>query len=249
MGKSVARVTTPRQQLFDGDRMASDEFLRLYEADPVVVRAELINGVVYVNAWREVVDGKEVVVSPIGREGHGRPQANVIGWLTHYSFGTPGVACSAPSTVQMSDKTAAEPDALLWIEPAQGGRTTPPSGDDITGAPELVVEVSNTSASRDLGTKFDAYQQDGVKEYIVWRTGKEALDWFVLRRGKFAPLVADSNGWLRSEAFPGLWLDVPSLLAGDMAQVIRVLQQGLGSPGHAAFVAKLAAAKAKRKTK
>jgi hypothetical protein len=40
---------------------------------------------------------------------------------------------------------------------------------------------------------------------------------------------------VRSDVFPGLWLAVPALLAGDMPTVLAVLQQGLDSPEHQAF--------------
>ena len=53
--------------------MTSREFLRRYEADPTVERAELIQGVVYINARRVVIDGQEQIMPPIGNEGHSIP--------------------------------------------------------------------------------------------------------------------------------------------------------------------------------
>jgi len=41
---------------------------------------------------------------------------------------------------------------------------------------------------------------------------------------------------LSSRVFPGLWLDVPALLAGDVARVLATLQLGLTSPEHAAWL-------------
>ena len=40
--------------------------------------------------------------------------------------------------------------------------------------------------------------------------------------------------------FPGLWLAVAQLLTRNMQRVLAVLQEGLQSPEHAAFVQKLA---------
>ena len=62
---------------------------------------------------------------------------------------------------------------------------------------------------------------------------------FVLRAGQYEPLPVDSNVLLRSEVFPGLWLDPAALLRGDLAAVLAIVQQGLGSPEHTAFVARL----------
>ena len=48
-----------------------------------------------------------------------------------------------------------------------------------------------------------------------------------------------ADGILRSAVFPGLWLDPAALVRGDKARVKAVLQGGLDSPEHAAFVARL----------
>jgi len=44
---------------------------------------------------------------------------------------------------------------------------------------------------------------------------------------------------LRSRVFPGLWLAVAELLAGNMQSVLTILQTGLQSPEHAEFVQQL----------
>jgi Uma2 family endonuclease len=83
------------------------------------------------------------------------------------------------------------------------------------------------------------YCRHGVREYVVWRVLDQQLDWFVLQGGTFEPLAPDAAGILRSPTFPGLWLDPAALLCGDMQQVLAVVQQGLASPEHVAFVQKL----------
>jgi len=50
------------------------------------------------------------------------------------------------------------------------------------------------------------------------------------------PLPADENGVIRSRVFPGLWLAVEDLLAGNMVRVLSVLQEGLASSEQAEFV-------------
>ena len=73
------------------------------------------------------------------------------------------------------------------------------------------------------------------------RTYDNALDWFILRHGRYESLAPGSDGILRSEVFPGLWMDAAALLRGDMLAVMRVVQDGLASPEHAAFVQALRA--------
>jgi hypothetical protein len=86
-------------------------------------------------------------------------------------------------------------------------------------APELVAEVAASSASFDLHEKLDAHRR--------------------LRDGRFEPRPPGEDGLLRSEAFPGLWLDRDALLRGDLARVLAVARRGVQSPEHAAFVERL----------
>ena len=105
-----------------------------------------------------------------------------------------------------------------------------------------MAEVASSSVSIDLTTKLHVYRRNGVREYVVWRVLDRAVDWFVLRDGQYARLVPDEEGLLRSEIFPGLWLDVPALLRGDVAGVLAAVQRGLTSLEHNAFVVHLSRA-------
>jgi len=128
---------------------------------------------------------------------------------------------------------------VLLIDPACGGQARISADDYLEGAPEFVAEVAASSVSIDLHTKFQVYQRSGVREYLVWRVLEQAVDWFVLRAGQSERLVPDAQGVLRSEVFPGLWLDTAALLRGDIAVVLAPVQLGLASPEHEAFVARL----------
>ena len=69
--------------------------------------------------------------------------------------------------------------------------------------------------------------------------------WFVLRLGRFIDLPPGPDGIYRSEVFPGLWLDPVALLAGDLRRLQAVVDLGCATPEHAAFVAQMAAARAR----
>lgn len=129
-----------------------------------------------------------------------------------------------------------QPDGMLLIDPAFGGQATISDDDYVEGPPEWVGEISASSASFDLHTKKTVYRRNGVREYVVWRVLDKQIDWFVLRDGDFVLLQPDAAGILKSEVFPGLWLDPAALIAGDMQRVLAVLQEGLASPEHAAFI-------------
>ena len=212
--------------LENGDRLTRNEFERRYDAMPHLKKAELIEGVVY-------------VPSPVRYQHHGAPHALLIGWLVHYAAGTPGVGVSDNTTVRLDLDNEPQPDALLLIDPTCGGQTRISSDDYIEGSPELVAEVASSSVSYDLHAKLHVYRRNGVREYLVWRVSEQAIDWFVLRAGQYERLPVDASGLLRSEVFPGLWLDPVALVQSALATVLAIVQQGLGRPEHAAFVARL----------
>jgi len=58
--------------------------------------------------------------------------------------------------------------------------------------------------------------------------------------GVYQVQPAPADGVWRSQMFPGLWLNGPALLQGNMAQVVATLTQGLNSPEHAEFMEQLA---------
>jgi Uma2 family endonuclease len=209
-----------------GDRISRAEFERRYEAMPQLKKAELIEGVVY-------------MPSPVRHRHHGHPHAWLIGWLIQYEAATPGVETGDNSTARLDLDNEPQPDGLLLIAPDRGGQARISVDDYIESAPELVVEVAASSASYDLNTKLTVYRRNGVREYLVFRVRDREVDWFVLRDGLFEPLRPTSDGILRSEVFPGLWLDVAALVRGDLPQVLAVVQQGVNTPEHAAFVAGL----------
>lgn len=68
------------------------------------------------------------------------------------------------------------------------------------------------------------------------------IDWFILRGGQYERLAQGVDGLLRSEVFPGLWLDPKAMIAGDLRRVIELVQAGLASPEHAAFLKRLGVA-------
>lgn len=226
------RVNRTIPPLRNGDHLTAVEFERRYHAMPELKKAELIEGVVYVG-------------SPVS-EDHGPPHFDMIGWLALYRFATPGVVGSDNGTVRLDPDNRPQPDIHIRIKPECGGRARVSEDRYVEGAPELVVEVAASSVSYDLHEKLNAYRRNEVLEYVVWRVEDEAIDWLVLREGRYVLLDPGADGILRSEVFPGLWLDPAALIAGEMARVLAVAQQGIASPEHAAFVARLQQEAARR---
>ena len=216
--------------LQSGDRLSRDEFERRYHAMPEVKKAELLEGEVH-------------MASPVSFQYHGQHEFALATLFGVYVSQTEGVFGSPNTTVRLDLDNEPQPDQILFLEPSHGGQVEIDGDGYITGAPELVVEVSGSTVSIDLGKKLNVYRRNGVKEYVVWRVFDEAIDWFCLRNGNFEILEPDSYRVVKSLAFPGLWLDTNAMLAGDLKAVLTTLQLGLNSPHHADFVSRLAAAK------
>jgi Uma2 family endonuclease len=223
----AATTTTPPEApvppLEAGQRLTRAEFERRYDAMPHLKKAELIEGVV-------------VMPSPVRIDHHGAPHGSLVLWLGTYRAHTPGVRLADNGTVRLDETNEPQPDATLWI--ARGGQARVDADDYLEGAPELAAEVSASSVRLDLGPRMEAYRRNGVREYVVWRVDDGAIDWFALRGQQYEPLTP-TEGVYRSEVFPGLWLSPAALVAEDLVTVLRVVQEGIASAEHAAFVASL----------
>jgi Uma2 family endonuclease len=208
--------------LENGDILTREEFERRYNAMPHLKKAELIEGRVYMSSAVKI--------------SHSESHAKIITWLGMYWVATPGLNLNDNGTIRLDEKNEPQPDASLRIESGTMGRSRVSADDYVEGPPEIIVEIAGSSASYDLHEKLEAYRRNGVQEYVVWQIYENRLDWFQLVEGKYVPLPSDADGIIHSRVFPGLHLAMESLLAGDMAEVLAILQTGLQTKEHAAFV-------------
>lgn len=223
-GGDAMTITIPTiPYLESGDRLTRDEFERRYQAMPPGTKAELIEGVVY-------------VASPVRFATHGEPHSRIITLLGIYAAATPGVRAGDNATVRLDWANELQPEGLLRIE--RGASLIDADG-YVQGPPEFVAEIAGSSAAQDMHDKLRVYRRSGVQEYLVWLVFEQRIEWFMLETGDYRPILPDPDAITRSRVFPGLWLDLPALVRGDMAGALAVLQQGIASAEHAAFVARL----------
>jgi Uma2 family endonuclease len=214
---TALRVPQPRRlpPLENGDHLDQPTFHARYEAMPEDCRAELIGGVVYMASPQKVP--------------HGKAHQLVAHWLGEYANATPGTEALLNSTQILGPESEPEPDGCLFILPEYGGQVLP----------ELIVEVSWSTESIDLNRKKLDYQKAGVGEYVVLVLRLKRVFWFIRQRGKYTAAALPAGDILRSRTFPGLWLDAKAMLENERQRVLATLRKGLGTPEHAAFVAKL----------
>src|SRR5262249_27323337 len=142
---------------------------------------------------------------------HHRQLAQLTG---DYVDETPGTEACINSTAILGPDAEPQPDGFLFILPAFGGQTTEVDG-YLAGAPEWIGEIGDSTESIPLNRKKLDYEKAGVREYMVAAVRTGEIFYFSRRRGKFKPLAAGSDGIIRSQVFPGFWLDVAAFLERD----------------------------------
>jgi len=197
-------------RLITGQRMEREEFIRVWDQIPELKNAELIDGEVW-------------VASPIGCE-HSECAGPVHLWLGYYAAHTPGTQF-APNASWLMLSSMPQPDAALRILSEYGGQSG--KGKFFTGAPELAVEICQTSTTYDFGPKLALYQRAGVLEYITVEVIFKRITWRVLEDGSYREIAPASDGILRSLTFPGLWLNVEAFRQQDQQTILDTLNQGL----------------------
>ncbi len=214
--------------LENGDRLTRIEFERRYEAMPEKIKAELIEGVVY-------------MASPVRITNHAKPHGRIMGWLFNYCAATEGVDFGDNSTVRLDYDNQPQPDAVLYVKEEFGGNSYISSDDYLEGSPELVVEIASSTVSYDTTENKKIYRRNRFKEYIIWRVADKEIDWFSLQNEEYAALQPDKNGIIESRFFGGLRLNIEAMLADDLQKVLADLQKGLQSKKHKEFVKTLTA--------
>ena len=215
--------TLVSQPLYAGQRLKREEFLRRWEAMPELKNAELIGGLVY-------------MPSPVSRA-HRSYELLLHSWLGRYVERTPGCDGGSNGTWLMLEDSP-QPDADLIILPEYGGQSCV-EGAYCAGGPELATEICVSTASYDMGPKLELYRKAGVREYLAVILGEPQVLWQRLIDGRYVAIAAGDDGLLRSQVFPGLWLDPAAFLALDRSRVMQALDDGLKSPEHAEFVDRL----------
>jgi Uma2 family endonuclease len=222
--KTAARGRVP--WLLNGDHLSVPEFERRYEAFEGDRKAELIEGI--------------VVMSPPISSDHGISNGSVAWLLRHYAAATPRIAAAVNTSVRLDGQNEYQPDVMLWIETGSMSRMRTGANSVQDGRPELAVEIALSSHAYDLHEKKAVYQRNQVPEYIVWEVMDARIQWFMLEKGEYALSKERADGLHCSRIFPGLWLNLRALLAGDDKKAFRTLERGIKSAAHKAFVKQLA---------
>jgi Uma2 family endonuclease len=107
----------------------------------------------------------------------------------------------------VKDSTVVQPDLLVVCDKTKIDERC------CNGAPDLIVEIlSKSNQNHDLHTKFDLYEEAGVKEYWIADMQNKSILVYTLKDGKYIglrPFAEDMN--VESVLFPFLSFNVGEL--------------------------------------
>ena len=158
----------------------------------------------------ELLDG-ELVMSPSPRLPH-QEICMELGALLHLFVKTRGLGrvYSAPCDVVLSETDVVQPD-LLFVANERAHILF--DGDNIQGAPDLVIEIlSPSTAGRDRTLKRALYARYGVQEYWLVDPDTRTITVLLLDAGDFEEVATyDTGQILTSPTLPGFTVNLDNL--------------------------------------
>jgi Uma2 family endonuclease len=115
----------------------------------------------------------------------------------------------APLDVVFAPRTFTQPDVIF----VSNDRLKIITNSNISGAPDLLVEVVSPSTQRkDRTRKYQLYARYGVRAYWIVDRDTEAVDVFVLEQGQYREVTAKA-GEVRSKILHGFSIQLKDLFA------------------------------------
>ena len=191
----MSTLTQPPPVHFDAvRRFTIAEYYRLVEA-----------GILEEDARVELLDGQIIPMAPIGPERH---------WILEELTGTfsdqrgrrfrVGPGRSLP----IRPHDVPEPDLVLY-RPEGASRRQHVTAADVL----LVIEIADSSLTRDLGYKADLYRRAKIPEYWVVDVRHRCLRVFTLAGDRYETRIV-REGMVSPQALPDVEVDVSALLSG-----------------------------------
>jgi len=172
--------------------------------------------------WRfkeavELIKGQLFIMSPAPASRHQMIVSNLHGNIWNYFKANPCKVYVAPFDVRLvkgkkEDKeitTVVQPDICVICDAAKIDAR------GCVGAPDLIIEIlSPYTAKKDLGEKYNLYEENGVQEYWVVFPDTNVINQYILKDGKYdfiEPIF--SNESINSTAFPGLTIELKDVFS------------------------------------
>ena len=130
--------------------------------------------------WTEIINGKVIAMSPRPSVNHHRVSLNIANIFSGFLKGKTCQVFGDGVDLFLSEQNRFIPDGMIVCDPDKvkhGG---------VYGAPDLVIEVLSPGTARnDRGSKKDAYETAGVREYWIVEPEAKSVEFYLLKNGKF----------------------------------------------------------------
>jgi Uma2 family endonuclease len=161
----------------------------------------------------EVIDG-EHCVTPAPSLRHQAVSRRFTSALNPFiEFHQLGELFAAPTDIVLSRQDVVQPD-LVFVSRERLHILT---GQNIQGAPDLVIEILSESTRRsDEGPKLALYERFGVREYWLAKPFLKTVTVFRLEKGRYhrtAELSAQARDFLSTPLLPGLEINLAAVFA------------------------------------
>ena len=134
----------------------------------------------------EIIYGIAYAMTPAPIIQHQKISQKIAQQLGNLLEECPNCTALLPIDWKISDDTIVQPDNLIICHPA--------SGSYLTKAPLMIFEIlSKSTASKDKGIKFELYQNEGVKYYIIVDPGDKIAKVYDLVNGKYIKRLDANN--------------------------------------------------------
>lgn len=163
----------------------------------------------------ELLKGKIFRMSPAPSSSHQQISLKVTRKLDKYFINTHCSLFVAPFDVRLVKIKSNDTIVTTVVQPDLCVICEQNKLDDkgCNGAPDLIVEIlSPGNSKKEMGIKYDLYEENGVKEYWIVNPTENAIFIYSLQNEKFVglkPLTEDDK--MKSVLFPELIFDVKDI--------------------------------------
>lgn len=163
----------------------------------------------------ELIRGKIFPMAPAPTPTHQRISANLEVPLFQHLKGKTCEVFHAPFDVRFPKLSTSNEDIVTVLQPDICVICDPAKIDDkgCLGAPDIVVEIlSPSNSKKEMKTKYDIYEEHGVKEYWVVFPTERIVLMYQLHNGSYVASKPKTEGdMIVSELLPGFSLGVAEL--------------------------------------
>ena len=165
----------------------------------------------------ELIKGKIFKMSPAPNSNHQRVSLKLTRELDRYFYGLPCEIFIAPFDVRLVNfrESSSDSQILNVVQPDLCVICDKTKVDEkgCLGTPDLIIEIlSKGNSKKDLVTKFDLYEENGVQEYWIVNPSEKDVHIYTLVDGKYfgsRPFIMEMD--IQSPTFPELKFEVDKI--------------------------------------